>query len=267
MVERELGETLPFSIATAVPFEKIVSNMDYAGKGDAIFFNVKTLWRNFWGAYSSEGKPNVREVIPAFIEEARQLQNFIHAGGRAFYFYVPQYRAIERVFPLAKFRKEEKLTPKQKVEAIAEHVAITALMSSGLPISNLNYNFPAYDKDVWMITHHPIDLLQRYQFKSLHLLESHTGTLKNPMEWNSKIIPSADYVRIPFNVMTLQVFGDGVNFLSGPPAYKKALKELAEVRQWTPLTTKIKIIDDLGRLADKTVATTLKKMFDIQIPS
>lgn len=267
MVERRLGDTLPFSIATAEPFEKVVTNMEFNGKGDAIFFNVRTLWRNFWGAYPNDGKPNVREVIPLFIEETRQLQNFIHSGGRAFYFYYPQYRAIEKVFPLAKFRQEDKLTPKQKVELIAEHVALTGLIASGITIANINYNMPAYDKDVWMITHHPIDLLQRYQFKSLHLLESHTGVLKNPMEWNSKIIPTADYVRIPFNVMTLQVFGDGVTFLSGPPAYKKALLELAEARQWTPLTTKTKIIDDLGRLSDKTVATTLKKMFDIQIPS
>ena len=88
-----------------------------------------------------------------------------------------------------------------------------------------------------LITHYPVDLLARYNFTELHLLESHTGAIKNPSMWNTKLQNGRDIPNIPFDRATLQVFGDGVMYRPMNMKIRKAFIEMAEKHQWSAATT------------------------------
>jgi hypothetical protein len=70
-------------------------------------------------------------------------------------------------------------------------------------------------------------------------LESHTGAIKNPAEWNTKLTGGAkELSNIPFNRFTLQLFGDnGHMFLSGPLRLREIVLGIAKRDHWTSVTT------------------------------
>ena len=104
-----------------------------------------------------------------------------------------------------------------------------------------------------------IDLLSNYSFPSCKLLESHTGKIKPKTYWNSKL-SGKDSGLMPFNAMTLQIFGDGENFAAYPRKLKLELIELAKKNKWSPITTNAKVESDLNKMTDKLGAQMLKDM-------
>ena len=65
---------------------------------------------------------------------------------------------------------------------------------------------------------------------------------------------------MPFNAMTLQIFGDGENFAAYPRKLKLELIELAKKNKWSPITTNAKVESDLNKMTDKLGAQMLKDM-------
>ena len=65
---------------------------------------------------------------------------------------------------------------------------------------------------------------------------------------------------MPFNAMTLQIFGDGENFAAYPRKLKLELIELAKKNKWSPITTNSKVESDLNKMTDKLGAQMLKDM-------
>jgi hypothetical protein len=63
---------------------------------------------------------------------------------------------------------------------------------------------------VVILTHFASDLLKHHTFRNLKLLESHTGAIKVPAQFNSKLnIDKEKRKLVPFNRFTQRVFGDG----------------------------------------------------------
>ena len=113
-----------------------------------------------------------------------------------------------------------------------------------------------------MLTHVAYDLLSYNKFNTLHLLESHTGKCKDISLWWTKLSNSKDLMRIPFNILTLQIFGDSQIFLPFPIETRKQILQLAEDKKWTNVTTKERIRLSLDTLKDVFAAVVLKKILN-----
>lgn len=263
MAERVLGEEISVSVATALALEAQVAKEDVAQRVDAVFLNLRTLWRNFANAYDRNDRPHIRELLTPFVEEIMLIQGIIRHGGVHGVVYYPHYTDPGSTFPNAEL-KEHKTENQQRV-LVEEKIAMDFVRNlKELQITECKYRLPQLNGRVWILSHHPIDLLSRYSFSNMMLLESHTGVLKGPLDWNSKLSTNEAYSRIPFNEMTLQVFGDGYLLKGKSLKYKKVLQAVASQNSWTPLTTKDKITLNLKAWPDQEIAQELLSLYKIR---
>lgn len=261
--ERTLGEEIPLSIGTAIAFEKTISVIDSNKRTDAIVFNLRTLWRNYYDSFKVEN-PSFRTIMPGFVEELAAIRSQCKAAQIASGVYVPDYNHLKLYLPKAIIKEPP---PKRKHYMATEKAAMELMLRNArsLELASIKLKLPVINGRVWMMTHAPVDLLNRYQFRELMLLDSYTGNLKGPNEWMSKITKNPDYLRIPFNILTLITFGDG-HYLQGYSLrYRKVLKELATQYNWTPLTTREKIIANLKTYPDQSIAKEFISMFNVSL--
>jgi hypothetical protein len=202
--ERVLGEKIAISVATAQIFE-LTLNEELRQKPDGVLFNVRTLWRNYWEAWSEKDRPNVRLITDEFFEELEVISALMQQLQIPAYFFWPEYRAMTKKLPGAVLK--EKTTATAVIYDAAEK-AIEVLVKRSKFAIVIDTLIPKANGNAWLVSHLPIDLLSRYQFTSLKLLESHTGALVDPMAWNKKIFSNKKYRRMPFNSFTLSIFGD-----------------------------------------------------------
>jgi hypothetical protein len=113
-----------------------------------------------------------------------------------------------------------------------------------------------------LLSHYPVDLLSLERHKGCALLESHTGAVKNRGLWYTKLNGCTN-PRMPFNALTLQVYGDKQTFarFKQSAAVIKELEALAERYQWNATTTKSRMKLNIGQMNDKYTAAILKEMF------
>lgn len=237
---RAVGKDVPFSIGIAIPLttelikEKIVYN--------AVFMNFRTLFRAFHGSYSQGEMPNKVKLIEAFTEELTNLKAYVEALGYIVNIYHCNYPKLTKKFPDAQPKKPE--SPKERIYADYEHTAFEVSNELGLIDQITSYRINGVVGKAVMITHYPIDLLSQYNFGELFLLESHSGNLKDRTRWNSKLGIKSDITpRIPFNILTLQLFGDGAKMFKSVKELKlkKAFIQLVKDNNWTTYTTMSRI--------------------------
>jgi hypothetical protein len=167
-------------------------------------------------------------------------------------------------------RKFTKSIPKtantilQKQNAASEMSVIKYIlgeMKDQAPVEKYTTDFPNIDADTAILTHYPIDLLQRYKFKSLVLLESHTGAIKPPMMWNTKLHEGRDLEIIPFDRMSLQIFGDNVLFVPMAVKIRQRVYKVATKNAWTPATTKDFVIYSIEQNRDPALEVLVKDLY------
>lgn len=262
MLDRAYGEKIHFSVATAIPFEEKIM-VDTPLPANELWINVYTLFRNYHGSFEDVSKVDRAEFVNGFIEEAQTI--LVQTEGVINTFY---YQTDLSLLPL-KMKHAKVKTPhtkKQLIYSNLERMAIEALVRNSVPVTRCKLRLPKRDVNAWVITHHPLDLLSRYQFLELTLLESHTGELKPQHKWNTKLSKNEMYKHIPFNLLSMQVLGDRGNlFYALGSAHKKALVQLSELGKWTPTTTRDKILFDLPKLDDKEMQATFKAMLQINL--
>lgn len=271
MEAREKGQ-YPISIATSLAFESLAGiypereNQTWMyDKFDALYINTRTLIRNILGSLPREVR---EEVTPeALAQTVLNEMDVIEAtvvedgdGKIGLTFYHFTYDGIHRRFPYALHRIVE--TPQQEWLKAIENNALKIIQEM-VPANYYvgDMDFKKDDRRVVLITHYPVDLLNMYQFKQLVLLETHTGNLKPRAMWHTKLNGAKDVNVIPFDRMTLQIFGDGVLFRSMPPKAKKFLIDLGTKTGWTPLTTKALIISSVKGTGDQTVTAEIMRLY------
>jgi hypothetical protein len=131
----------------------------------------------------------------------------------------------------------------------------------GTPIEQYTTDFPDIHATTLLMSHYPVDLLQRYRFMSLAHLESHTGAVKTPLMWNTKLVNGKETPYLPFDKMTLQMFGDGIAFTPMPAKIRKRVLELAVEYKWTPATTKDLVIHSAEAGKDPALVMLLKDLY------
>jgi len=261
LLNRELGQQVPVSVPTAIPIEEVV--LKEGGESGDIWINLRTLVRNCLNCLSTDEKISISpmDVAPVILEEVQLLGDIIQQAShdsRRVVYYVTEKKSLAKCFKHA-LPKGHK-TAKQKHELqLTNETLLEVVGALGEMVKIFDIKLIGEDRPVLLLTHQPIDLLSEYSFPSCKLLESHTGKVKNKTYWNSKL-SGKDTELMPFNAMTLQIFGDGESFAAYPRKLKTELITLAKERKWSPITTKPKIESDLSKLTDKLGADLLREM-------
>lgn len=279
LTERDKG-ALPVSIGTSLAIESAlgiypeVEGKDPPYRGDnppvtqveSIWINVRTLFRNMLGAIQKDDRVNLdpETVAETLSNEMTVIESALTQGsmGRcSTVFYLFTFMGINRRFPYANHRNPN--TDGQKSTWMLEEASLKALMELN-PAVDFRVHDIEFDENNQVgliITHYAVDLLNRYKFRKLSLLESHTGAIKNPLQWHTKLHSGGDLVRIPFDRMTLQVFGDSVSFRPAPIKIRRHILEIANKYEWTPATTKAMIMKNIKEERDPILEGFLLKHY------
>jgi hypothetical protein len=110
-----------------------------------------------------------------------------------------------------------------------------------------------------IITHTPVDLLAHAKFHELHLLESHTGNLKDRSQWYTKYHDGKNLPPMPFMLALLKIFGDGVHYKPQPVSVRKQIIEIAERYRWSATTTTDKISFSVSQIKDHALRHVLQE--------
>jgi hypothetical protein len=276
MATRAIGQ-YPISISTSLALEsafghypeKPIVNPPPITAVNNIWFNVRTLIRNYIGAMDQALADHMTpdQLATGLMEELTVIESVMAAQSQGYcnsVFYVADYSRMTHTFSNAFLRSPK--TPKQRLYATLEDATIKRLVVAPIsqPIRRFNYELVAANNlfpKSFIVTHLPIDLLSRYSFQALSLLESHTGTIKGPALWNTKLTGGKDHPEIPFSRFTLQVFGDnGHMFSPMPQRLKDIVLRLAKLDNWSAVTTKDRIRFSLGNIPNDVDRASLLKL-------
>ena len=262
---REKGETLPLSIGTAQAIESLAGLGDFStpnapiAQYDECWVNLRTLFRNCFNALGREARVllSPESLVIGVQEDWLMLQSSIrqasHSQTKAVLYYC-SFDSFERTFPNARYKTLS--TERQREEQQKEDATIAAFLEQegDDEVKLFDVKITGSYPKVVMMTHYPVDLLWHRAFRKLELVESHTGTIKPRSDWHTKLTGGRKLAHLPFNTLTIQVFGDGnVLFASMLPSIKKEITELAVSERWHSVTTPDKVRHGLSKLYDPRV--------------
>jgi hypothetical protein len=277
----------PLSIGTSLAFETLFDGVQtpydperkIPEKGNiqnygVFLINVDTLVRNIIGALPSDNSELVipKVLVMALEEEIMYIINIVKEnnplGTVNLYFYSRNYSLIKKSFIRSSIvRFYEPHTQKQLLNSSQMYGTVSLLKK------NRNFDFVKYDLGIELFpkvaqtalifTHIPYDLLVGSSFKSIHLLESHTGIIKSRKDFWTKYYDAKklDLSNIPFQRKLLAIFGDHVMFKPTPIIVRKDVMDLAKKCNWTSVTSESKVnLDFNTRLADLGIRVEYNKM-------
>jgi hypothetical protein len=200
-------------------------------------------------------------------EEVELIQDLVkmYTGGSVkVVFYSSSYQDLKKHFKHASVRTDNTEKQRQMTDLLTGSInAFYKLQTKRDTLKHFKlYLEPisAMDKKVLLLSNYAFDLLSYKKFMKMDLLESHTGVLKERAKWHTKYSDGKNLVRMPFNEMLLQVFGDSQTFYPMDKNLRKDVIELAEASQWNPLTTDERIRFTVGNLKNPYYASILKEM-------
>jgi hypothetical protein len=264
-VEREVG-LFPISIGTSYALQGFLGNhpnqpqQPAASKNvRAMYINLRTMIRNLYAAMPSAAAQVINHDMAAItlLEECRSIPDILrqHKHPCEVVYYFSNLDEVKWVFPKAEYKKAR--TEKQIHYEVYEKLVLTMLLAQ-LKEAHVDVEFMTRQPKpspviAAIITHYPTELLWRQSFERLLLLESHTGKLKMYNTWFTKLEGITEQHPMPFNKYTLQVFGEGVLFAPQPKPIRDALKQLAEYKRWTGITTDMKVHADISASGDRAL--------------
>lgn len=238
--------------------------------GNAVYFNVRTLFRNAWGSMTSA--QSAETSLVEFADMLEQEMNIISASlaeeepPLESFFYAPSYADLHKEYPDATLKNV--VTDKMSHKVLMENRVLAKLKNTNTLMTPIIFNNVEIKTEVpykaFFVTHYPVDLLHTTGFDKTYLLESHTGIVKGPDKWWSKLgskgMDSAE--RIPFNKGTIQFFGDsGGMFKSQPMGAKKRMIEVAVKYKWNQQTTRSRMLDTLRLAGEGHIEQTLRQLW------
>ncbi len=267
LMDRELGE-LNISIGTSLAIEGAFGVHPEAPvtpppimKYSYLWINVSTLFRNVFASLTSDDQDYVipEDIADAIISEMSIIDGAVQDKTNSqtkCVFYINDIRAgLDRKYPKATIKIPT--TPRQ-VTYQNLHDTVCMLVSE----RNYDIDLRIFKRaiegqgSILILTHYSIDLLCRYNFDQMTLLESHTGKIKPPALWGSKLGVKDE--TLPFNIFMVQLFGDGSTlFMAKPIKYRRPVLELAKQDRWSPITTIARIKQSLDKLNDVDIKTFL----------
>lgn len=238
--------------------------------GNAIYFNVRTLFRNAWGSMNSMDAGEIS--VNSYADMLEQEMNVISAAlseeehPLEAFFYAPSYEHLYKEYPNGTLKDIK--TDKMVQKVVMENRVLLKLKETTTLLTPIIFNDVEIKTEVpykaFFVTHYPVDLLHTAGFDKVYLLESHTGIVKGPDKWwtklGSKGLEGGD--RIPFNKGTIQFFGDsGGMFKSQPIGAKKRVAEVAVKYKWNQQTTRSRVLDTLKLAGEGHIEQTLRELW------
>ena len=249
------------------PERKIPQHVEITDNQE-FWINASTLFRNLFTAIPRDHLYQVtpRDCSEAMLIEMQQIDELVRSESlnktKVVYYYC-SYKSIEKELKGITARKAN--TDKQKkYEKIKEEtlkLVLSNIGNYGLEIEKFDtFIRPRMVCKALIMTHYTVDLLTRLRFKSLDLLESHTGVLKKYPLWYTKYFNGRDLNMLPFNEFLLKIFGD--NELIHPYHFKvrDVIKQVAIDFKWNYATSMSKIHSDISKIKDHFVRNELIKL-------
>jgi len=265
MMNRELGESVPVSIGTALILEAILDGVLLQPYNDWRI-NLRTLARNYLASFNSGITLTLNDYLPVFIEEVQTVAGIIEnviPKNMSIELYVCSYKTLLQHMPNAAYKT--KFTNKQS--------NYNRLEDSLVQASSAVLKFKQYDSAIYgnnkksvITTHRPIDLLSAPSFSKLHLLESHTAAIRGPATWISKLSNNPKYKLLPFNILTVHLLGDGSYMLKNiGRGFIDPVIHIAHIHKWTPATTMAKIKSNIDEIRDPLLRRTILGMCNVTL--
>ncbi|WP_144106648.1 hypothetical protein [Paraburkholderia sp. BCC1886] len=236
-----------FGIHPDLPPVKSAPILEY----EQLFVNMRTLFRNFLGAMDKVSGAMVSpdEIAITLNEEMEQITEIVNEGsnGRCKpVFYLSKYKGMAQAYPYAAFRVDSTDRMKANAVILKQTMALIAQQNRDRDDPILIFDRKLTPEKVpapktLIITHHAYDLLSYRAFRSLSLLESHTGRIKDRALWYTKYSNGRELAQIPFREDLIQVMGDGETFRTLDPKLRKEVLELATRFNWSAVTTSDRI--------------------------
>lgn len=239
--------TLGMSVGTSLAFEGEGANS--IRTADTIMFNLRTLIRNAQQAYESGDKEatDVNQLAEDVSSDLRIIGGWLDQARKnkpiQMVVYCPDYSRLKSDFPKADLvdhsKDSKSATEKQKANyALVAKVVEKLVKQYGKMIVETKAKLPPFNGKGIVLTHHVVDLTTAAGVGRLWLLESHTGTLKPFTLWYTKLTGGNELHYIPFNRLTIQIFGDkSTNFKASSHGIRELVKKLAQDNHWTSATT------------------------------
>lgn len=274
-VDRETGQ-FPVSIGTSLALEGLFNIHPQQPKQPItarrlteVWINIRTLIRNYFAAMTAAQAAQVswEASLQVLTIELETLPAVVAQQGKYLVrFYYNDPTELKWQFPHARYKTPR--TEKQLHYQYMETLLLKAILQQPATAPQIQWirRAPTVGgaATVALLTHHPHDLLWRPLFSGLLLLESHTGRLKTYGQWATKLTGVKVEDQLPFNALTLQLFGDGVVFDSFPKNLRDELKQLASTRRWSAVTSLDRIRQDLLRYAGTTLKETALRLIERQ---
>lgn len=234
---------------------------------DVVLFNLLTLIRNAHDAYETKEekeKLTADQVFKDVIEDLKSLAKWMEVARKTkpieMIVYYPSYTTLGLRFPLADLKKP-KTELQIKYDTLSKEVAKKIYSKYEKIIKKTDVGMPTFKGKGIVLTHHVVDLVMVDAIARLTLLESYTGKLKPYTLWNTKLTGGDELFYMPFNKLTIQVFGDkSTNFKSSSAAIKDLVKELAKLHSWTSATTMSRVRANINSLPQGVNKAGLLKM-------
>lgn len=272
-VVRETG-AFPLSIGTSLALEGLLQrhpNQPRMPPGHkrvrSVWVNLRTIIRNFYAALTAVQlkEITIEQSVDLLVDECRTLPTVLTQETKnnlQTVLYVTDFAETKWLYPNAIYWEPN--TEKQRHRHNLEHFTLFALLeqlhNERIAVIKIATQPPTTPGVVALLTHYAHELLWRFQFDGLFLLESHTGKLKSYTQWRTKLKGVKDDEHIPFNAFTLQLFGDGALFDAYPKKLRDEVRQLADSRHWTGVTTLEKIQSDVRRFGGETLKKTLTQL-------
>lgn len=287
LIQRDVGD-YPVSIGTSMALQGLTNTLPEGQNRQIelrsitrLMVNTDTLVRNFLSSIIAEQPQiNLADAVDLLLDEMEFINAFTleHSHGRMKTTFFYQYTEdLKWSFPYALWKKPN--TDRQRLTAATHQLVSDGLLAAltakdkvtlhdelprrikgELDFMVCNRNLPSYPDHVAMLTHLPHQLLRRFDYLTLYLLESHTGKLKNHNEFSSKLKTAKKEQPVPFNRVTIQIFGEGNLFDPQPIKVRRAVLAIAEKSKWTVMTTDFKFNQDVAEQSSVELAETLEPL-------
>lgn len=262
--KRDLGEKFNVSRGISMPLERIMYEGIDAGNMH-VYISVSALYRAYSASHNVKAiMIDEESYINGFVEEFNIIQLTLEEYiGTAFidvYYYINNYQSINKVFKYAFIKTKHTKIQQNNIDL--EKRCLERVYKKDIYL--IDTLVKGNNDDVIMLTSNPIDLIMYNTFRSLMLLESFTGKIKNRSHWNTKLSSNKKYSNLPFNRFTLQVVGDNNKKLNslGIRA-NRLLVNIMNDNLWTTLTTMDKIrYDIMNYKTDDPIKEAFLKIID-----
>jgi len=250
---RALG-ALGMSVGTSLALEL---GGDAIRSADTLLFNLRTLIRNAHAAYEKDDEgANDAKVLAKDVEEdllklGHYLEQLRKGKPIQMVVYYPSYRGLKSKYKHADLTDFlDNGTEKQKKFARLTKDVAEALISKHKKILvETDVGMPDFKGNGIVMTHHVVDLAEAQGYGRLFLLESYTGVLKPFTAWYTKLTGGEELHYMPFNRLTIQIFGDrSTNFKSSTKAIKDLVKKIALDNNWTSATSMSRVRNSINNL-------------------